>query len=321
MVRLRSADAVRPQGVFGTEIRVPEHEKAGGVNSMVTSPLRHRILVVMLAVSCGLTTLQADAAKRSKPIDKAKNALKTIEMFSGMSSGALDVKFIPQSSKSANVLITNKSDAPLRIELPSAFAGVPIHRQMGMGGMGGMGGGMGGMGGGMGGMGGGMGGQGMGGGMGGMGGGMGGMGGGMGGMGGMGGGGMFNLEPGKVRKIHVTTVCLEHGKPEPRPKMKYKIIPIRSFTQDAQVVELCKMVGTGKISQTAAQAAAWHITDGLTWEQLANKIGIKHLNGMKEPFFSSRDIQLGMQIAALVARHAETSPVYKDEKADSMSRH
>jgi hypothetical protein len=133
---------------------------------------------------------------------------------------------------------------------------------MGGGGMGGMGGGMGG--GGMGG------GQGMGGGMGGMGGGMGGMGGGMGGMGG-GMGGMMRIAPEKSTKFKAACVCLEHGKPDPNPKMKYKLVPLDAFTSDVAVQELCSMVGRGQVSQPVAQAAAWHVMDGLTWEELATK--------------------------------------------------
>ena len=94
---------------------------------------------------------------------------------------------------------------------------------------GGMGGGMGGMGGG----------QMMGGGMGGMGGGMmGGMGGGMGGMGmgggmmGGGGGGFFSIPPEKTVQVPLTTVCLEHGKAEPRTKMTYKLVKLEEYTSD-----------------------------------------------------------------------------------------
>ena len=145
--------------------------------------------------------------------------------------------------------------------------------------------------------------------MGGMGGGMGGMGGGM-GMGGMGGGmggmgGFFDVKPGKVGKLRVPTVCLEHGKPEPNPRMAYKLVPIESLTTKPEVIELCKMLGTGKLPQTAAQAAAWHFTDGFTWEQLAQKVGATHLLGPSEPYFTLQEIQAGMQIAAESIRKAK----------------
>ncbi|MBM4000931.1 MAG: hypothetical protein FJ297_15570, partial [Planctomycetes bacterium] len=95
---------------------------------------------------------------------------KVVDLFEGMESGELEVRFIPRDAREANVLFVNKTGQPVTIKLPDAFAGVPVLRQaigggIGGGGLGGMGGG--GMGGGgMGGMGGG-GNQGMGGGFGG----------------------------------------------------------------------------------------------------------------------------------------------------------
>jgi hypothetical protein len=278
------------------------------------------VAVAILAVGlCAPPSWSADQPAKT-PADEDETA-QTVELFAAMESGDIDVKFIPKDSTRATVLIENKLDRPLRIRLPEAFAGVPVQRQMGMGGMGmgGMGGGMGmgGMGGGMGGMGGGMG-QGMGGGMGGMG--MGGMGGmGMGGMGMGGMGGMFNVAPGKVEKLKVNTVCLEHGKPEPTPRMAYKMVPIESFTTKPEVIELCKLVGTGKIPQSAAQAAAWHFTDGMSWQQLAQKVGVQHLIGPSEPYFSPVDIQAGMRIAAETLQRVRDNPRYR-EQAESLSQ-
>ncbi|MHA1567401.1 MAG: hypothetical protein ACTSX7_18985, partial [Alphaproteobacteria bacterium] len=82
---------------------------------------------------------------------------KTVEMFTAIEQDQIDVKLIPKDSTQCRVMIENKTDQPLNVKLPDAFAGVPVLAQMG-----GMGGGMGG--GGMQGMGGGMGGGGMGGG-------------------------------------------------------------------------------------------------------------------------------------------------------------
>ena len=233
-------------------------------------------LCIAALTAIGSSTF-ANVALAEGRLDPAQEAVEA-EFFAAMDAGQLDVKFIPKDATQANVLIRNLTDKPMNVRLPAAFAGVPVLAQMGGmgGGMGGMGGGMGGMGGGMGGMGGGMGGggQAMGGGMGGMGGGMGGMGGGMGGMGGgMGGmgGGMMRVAPQHMRKVTVTTVCLEHGKPDPNPKMAYKIVPLDQFTQDPHVHVVCEAVGRGLVTQNSAQAAAWHFTDKMSWQELATK--------------------------------------------------
>ena len=51
------------------------------------------------------------------------------------------------------------------------------------------------------------------------------------------------------------------------------------------------------MNQRVAQAAAWHLANGLSWEELANK-QIEHLVGGSEPWFSPDEIRSAMQIAA-----------------------
>jgi hypothetical protein len=264
----------------------------------------------MALVAFALLPGDAFAVKRGKRSAKSPEKFKQVEFFDGMKSGEIEVRFIPQDSRSANVLITNKTEQPLTIKLPAAFAGIPVLAQfegggggMGMGGMGGMGGGGMGMGGGQG-MGGGMGGGG------GFGGGMGGFGGG--GMGGMG-GGFFNVGADKVGKIKATTVCLEHGKDEPNPRMKYVIAPISQLTKDPRVIEVCKMVGRGEIPQNTAQAAAWHLTDDLTWQELANKNRVQ-TRFQTVKYFTGRELQLALQVVGVATQRAEK---YKPEQLTS----
>jgi hypothetical protein len=167
-----------------------------------------------------------------------------------------------------------------------------------MGGMGGMGGGRNGGMGGMGGM------QGMGGGMmGGMG--MGGMG--MGGMG-MGMGGMMNIAPDKVQKIKIAAVCLDHGKADPSPRVPYKPIPLESYAKDPAVVEVVKLMCAGQLDQHSAQAAAWHLQNGLTWDELARKIGVKHIDGRTEPYFTSAQLQRALAGTRVAKDLAEKTP-------------
>ncbi|MFO0869956.1 MAG: hypothetical protein U0935_13570 [Pirellulales bacterium] len=283
---------------------------------------RFAIVALALGVSCLAGLSSAHAAKPTAG-SKPAEAPTEVELFAAMEAGDIDVKLIPQDSRGGNVVVTNKTNKPLKIRLPEAFAGVPVNAQfgggMGMGGMGmgGMGGGMGGMGG----MGGGMG-QAMGGGMGGMGmGGMGGMGGGTGGMGGMGGmGGFFNVGPEKVGKIKVTTVCLEHGKKEPNSRMAYRIVPLDKVVRDPKVAELCKMVGRREVPQNAAQAAVWNMANGVSWQELAQKDRIRHLDGSVEKYFSYVEMELAVRIAGEAQRRAADQPVLLPGKTDSLSQ-
>jgi hypothetical protein len=242
----------------------------------------------------------------------------SVEMFQAMKAGDIDVKLFLKDSTGGTVTITNKSKKPLTIKLPEAFAGVPIQAQFGGGMMGG-GMGMGGMGGGM--MGGGMGGmnQGFGGGM--MGGGMGG--GMMGGRGGMMGGGMgggfFNVAPEKAGKLKVVGVCLDHGKKDPNPRVVYDVKPIEVLAKDPQLIEVVKMIARGEVRQHAGQAAAWHLANGLTWEQLAAKIGAKHLNGSTEPYFTREDLASAMRMEGEANRRADQLPP-KSSPGESVSQ-
>jgi hypothetical protein len=248
-----------------------------------------------LAVAVALPLASSKAAPSDKTSDAAKStdkpaatAKKLVDLFDAMKSGDIDVKFIAKNSREGQLLVKNKTDQPLTVKLPDAFAAMPVLAQNpGGGGAGGgsrksYGGGNSGnsqnqgVGGGGGG---------------GLGGGIGGGGGGRGG-----GGGAFDVAPEKVAKVKLDTVCLEHGKKEPSASVPYEIRPIDTFTSDPKVQELCKLLGTGELSQHAAQAAAWHLANHMTWEQLTDK-KTHHLLGGDEIYFSAADIRAAMQIA------------------------
>ncbi|HZZ28279.1 MAG TPA: hypothetical protein VFE46_09790 [Pirellulales bacterium] len=212
-----------------------------------------------------------------------------IELFAGIQTGDLQVKLIPKNSEESTLQIQNVTNQPLSVKLPEAFVGVPVLAQNnGAGGGGGGGGGRrnggnrnnnqnqsngGGLGG--------------------------------------GGGGAFNLAPEASGKIKVATVCLEHGKEEPNSHIPYEIRPVDSFTDDGRVKEVLMMLGNGTIDQAAAQAAAWHFTNDMSWADLAAKKA-HHLGKPDEPYFSQADLQAAMQIAAQAEHLAKSlPPVYK----------
>ncbi len=162
-----------------------------------------------------------------------------VNLFPAIEKGQIEVKVIPKDSSQLRVMIENKTDKPLTVKLPDAFAAVPIlaqnaapparnnnrnnnnnNQNQGMGG------GMGGM----------MGGGGM-------------------GMGGMGMGGMMNIAPEKVGQLKVPTVCLDYGKGEPRAAIPYAIKPIDDYTTQTGVREVCEMLGKGQVNQRVAQVS------------------------------------------------------------------
>ena len=205
------------------------------------------------------------------------------EMFAAMEEGSIEVVIKTVDEKKSNLMVKNTSDKPLAIVMPETFSAVPVMRQGGFGG-GGLGGG-------------GLGGGGLGGG------GLGGGGGGLGG--GRGGGGVFNIPPGKVGKLSLTTVCLEHGKPNPRAAMDYEIKPLSAVTTDPKVAEICRMIANDEITQPVAQAASWSITDGLSWQEMLVKNRIERMDGYFERFFSPNQVAFAQQVVAVAAQRAE----------------
>ena len=249
--------------------------------------------------------------------------VETVELFGAIDAGQVAVKFIPTSAAKANVLIENMTDLVLHVELPDAIAAVPVLAQFGQGpGQNDRGGGgfagfsAGGQNGNAS--------QGVGGGLNqgngrGLGNGFGNGGNQFGGnqfggnnlgqQGGVNGLGMgfMRIAPQKTRKLTARTVCLEHGKPDPNPRIAYRMIPIELLTDDTEVAELCRQLGRGEVAQKTAQAAAWHLASGLSWEQLAgiNRMESRYLGNIK--FFQPGELKRAKEFVTSLRASAETT--------------
>lgn len=249
---------------------------------------RFAICALMLT---GAIVVSAASAREPRPRSLAAPA-ETHGLLQAEEAGLVTVKYIPNDSRSAQIVVTNRSERPLTLRLPEVFAGVPVLAQMGGNGGGQAGFGAGGIGaapqttGGAGPQN-----QGM-------------------NIGGQQGGGMFSLPPEKTRVVKVTTVCLEHGKPEPSPIRPYKLVELESYSDDPRLEQLMQSIGKGEVSQKVAQAAAWHIANGLTWQQLAAE-KIDHAGGdPDEPFFTPAELQAAFKVVEIVTKRADaaTSP-------------
>ena len=255
----------------------------------MTAPMDVRLGWILAIVFAAIASLTASrAADRTAEVsdtasDRAVAEKPPVDLFVAMKSGDVDVKYVAKNSREGQLLVKNNTDQPLTVKLPDAFAAVPVlaqaaggsnrssgnnknNQNQGVGGGGGIGGG--------------------------------------GNRGGIGGGGAFDIAAEKVAKLKIDTVCLEHGKKEPNAHVPYEVRPIEAFTSDANVQELCKMVAAGNIDQRAAQAAAWHLANHMTWEQLIDK-KVHHLLGGDEIYFTSSEIRTAMQLTARAIKAAE----------------
>jgi hypothetical protein len=276
------------------------------------------LFVVASYSSAGAQTSDSPQPKISNKITATREpaeGFKQVEFFSAMDAGQIKVRLRMEDSSEGKFIIENKTDEPISIQMPEAFAGVPVMHQFAAGGGGGgLGGGGGGLGGGAGGQGGQ--GQGTGGGFGGGQGG-GGFGGGQGG-GGFG-GGQFNIPPGRIGRIKVNTVCLEYGKPDPAPFRTYTVIPLEKFTTDQSVIETCKMLARGEIDQHVAQAAAWNLANGLSWQEMLVLNRVQLSNGYYERYFHPNHLVVAQRVTVEAVERAKKVEETKGQKKDFVS--
>ena len=234
------------------------------------------LLSLAVVLSSSVVVSAADKNAKNANVDESK----AIELFQAVDQGLVEVKLIPKNSLQSSISVTNKTDKEIVVDMPTAFAGVPVLAQPGA-----------------------MGGRGMGGGM---------MGG---GRGGRGGGGMFAIAPRKTYKQSVRTVCLEHGKKEPRSTVKYTMVPIDNYTNNKTTQVLCEMLGNKDLDQNAVQVAVWSAENGMTMEELAAKTRQTARNNPVESYFKSSELQLGAQLLEEAdARAQELTEVEKAQE-------
>jgi hypothetical protein len=114
----------------------------------------------------------------------------------------------------------------------------------------------------------------------------------------------LTVMPGKMRTIRVPTVCLQHGRPEPSPRVAYRLVALESQSKDPKLAVVLEALGRGEIPQKVAQAAAWHLANGLTWERLAAE-KIDHAGGdPDEPVFAAWELQAAFRVVEVATQQA-----------------
>lgn len=116
--------------------------------------------------------------------------------------------------------------------------------------------------------------------------------------------GQFNLAPEQTRDFKVAAVCLEHGKPTPRPRHEYELIELSKYSTDPALALVLRQLGSGEISQSVAQAAAWHLASDRSWEQLAAEPGAMISASTHEPRFTKRELKQAEELVRNVRSQA-----------------
>jgi hypothetical protein len=215
----------------------------------------------------------SEAGKPAIPAQKPVKGLPAVGLFEIMAAKQVDVKLVHKNETAGNLFIESKSDQPINVQMPEAFVGVHVLNQsifdniqssQGSGQSQGQGGQA--------------------------------TGGGSGSNSGSS-GPVFSVPPGKIVRIPVRSVCLEHGHPTPSSRMEYRIFPVEKFSKDPALFELLTAVADGKHSQKVAQAAAWNLASDKSWKQLA-AMKFRRLGGLPDrPEFTQNELGLARKLA------------------------
>lgn len=113
---------------------------------------------------------------------------------------------------------------------------------------------------------------------------------------------VFSVPAGETVRLPVTSVCLEYGKPTPNAKLRYVIMPVEQFCRNPVFHKLLPLFTKTKISQRVAQAAAWHVSNDLTWTELSSILD-SH-SSLPVPMFTANDLRLAKALVEMAAAEA-----------------
>lgn len=286
------------------------------VSSFVREAASRRagVLVACLVVICGVPLI--GAGKSPMRVLKYDPAAEKVDLFAALDAGALAVRVVAHDSEGGNVFIENLSGKPLTVNLPEAVAMVQVLKQgffqqnAGNGqnnnsGFSNLFGNQ----------------------QGGQSGGAQSLGGGFSTFGQQGqngnngqvvgnnlnpfqGNGFFSIPPERIAQVAFRSVCLNYGKPDPSPRMTYKIVPLETYSDDKVLQESLRMFGRGEVDRTVAQAAAWHRTDKLSWNDLSTikRYALPGVYTSQVPIFSIPQLKAAHELIEKATKQAESNP-------------
>jgi len=280
-------------------------------------------LTLMLGFS---TSIPADEDLSRRPNSRTRPRVITqpkldpaaakLELFAGLKNGAYTTQVIPKNSDGGSLLITNTTDQPLTVAFPKSFVAVHVLKQFGAppagnlfnnqppggnvagqqpGGQQAIGGGAQPPGNGNGNL-------------------FGPAGNGPGGNANGVGNGFFSIPPERTVRVAYVSACLEHGKPDPTPRAKYELVQTAEYTNDIVLQELIEVVAAGKANRNAVQAAVWHRTDDMSWQDLSRKFSYS-VRG-KVPYFKTQELQDAKRIAEAAVARADRHQTPTESEAD-----
>ena len=230
--------------------------------------------------------LLAAVASVFPPLGFARSPSKPepVGMFAALDAGDVEVSVVPRDASRLTMQIKNKTDRPLSIEVPRAFAAVPVlaqfapfpqanqqnnnaqaSQQLGVANNNNQN-----------------------------------------AQGPFNNPGIFNVPAGKVIKLKLPCVCLEYGKPTPDSRMPYAVTPLESVVDRPEIGAALESLARGDASRSVVQVAAWHYANGKSWKELAD-MRVSHIGSFDEPRFSADEISKAKTLVAKLAQ-AQSKP-------------
>lgn len=121
------------------------------------------------------------------------------------------------------------------------------------------------------------------------------------------GNGFFSIPPGKTVQLQLQSVCLNYGRPDPTPAMKYKLVRLEDQVSAPALQELLAGINE-RSDRDAVQAAAWHLANGLSWEQIA-QLSTQRLPGVKTPMFTAAEVRSAQSLVETAETQAKSRAV------------
>lgn len=122
----------------------------------------------------------------------------------------------------------------------------------------------------------------------------------------------FSIPPERIVRVPYHSVCLRHGAVDPKQGNIYRLVRVEEFSADPRLPELLRLVGSQAESQAALQAAAWHIANGMSWEELEAK-RFRRAAAPDTPYFRLADLNAARQIVQRVEELAQRGDAPPDD--------
>jgi hypothetical protein len=117
----------------------------------------------------------------------------------------------------------------------------------------------------------------------------------------------FSIPPEKTVQLNLQSVCLNYGRPEPHSGLTYRLVKVESVTTDPVLRQLLENYSP-RTNRDAQQAAAWHLANGLTWEQIVN-LTTQPAPGIAVPLFDAAQVQQARDLISQARKDAAERPI------------